>query len=68
HALTALPHDLTTAFDADSLEHLVLTTMSVADRPRSKLVLVKSLLGRHLFAFVWLPRDEVTTTRREAVG
>jgi glutamate dehydrogenase len=42
--------------------------MSVADRPRSKLVLVKSLLGRHLFAFVWLPRDEVSTGRREAIG
>jgi glutamate dehydrogenase len=68
HALTALPHDLTTAFDADSLEYLVLTSMSVADRPRSKLALVKSPLGRHLFAFVWLPRDEVATTRREAIG
>jgi glutamate dehydrogenase len=42
--------------------------MSVADRPRSKLVLVRSLLGRHLFAFVWLPRDEVSTGRREAIG
>jgi glutamate dehydrogenase len=68
HALTALPHDLTTAFDAASLENLVLTSMSVADRPRSKLVLVRSLLGRHLFAFVWLPRDEVSTGRREAIG
>ncbi|MDT8759436.1 NAD-glutamate dehydrogenase [Sphingomonas psychrotolerans] len=68
HALTALPHDLTTAFDAASLESLVLTSMSVADRPRSKLVLVRSLLGRHLFAFVWLPRDEVSTGRREAIG
>jgi glutamate dehydrogenase len=68
HALTALPHDLTTAFDADSLERLVLTSMSVADRPRTKLVLVRSQLGRHLFAFIWLPRDEVTTVRREAIG
>lgn len=68
HALTALPHDLTTAFDPDSLETLVLTAMSVADRPRSKLVLVRSLLGRHLFAFVWLPRDEISTGRREAIG
>ena len=59
---------LTTAFDPASLEHLVLTSMSVADRPRSKLVLVKSLLGRHLFAFVWLPRDEVSAGRREAIG
>ncbi|MEZ0242533.1 MAG: hypothetical protein ACAH11_04115, partial [Sphingomonas sp.] len=61
HALTALPHDLTTAFDKESLEQLVLTSMSVADRPRAKLVLVRSALGRHLFAFVWLPRDEVST-------
>ena len=68
HAMTALPHDLTTAFDSDALERLVLTAMSIADRPRSKLVLVRSPLGRHLFAFVWLPRDEITTTRREAVG
>jgi glutamate dehydrogenase len=68
HALTALPHDLTTAFDAASLEQLVLTSMSVADRPRAKLVLVRSALGRHLFAFVWLPRDEVSTGRRNAIG
>jgi glutamate dehydrogenase len=68
HALTALPHDLTTAFDPASLETLVLTSMSVADRPRPKLVLVRSLLGRHLFAFVWLPRDEVATDRRVAIG
>jgi glutamate dehydrogenase len=68
HALMALPHDLTTAFDAESLERLVLTTMSVADRPRPKLLLVRSLLGRHLFAFVWLPRDEVSPGRREAIG
>jgi glutamate dehydrogenase len=68
HALTALPHDLTTAFDPASLEALVLTSMSVADRPRSKLVLVPSPLRRHLFAFVWLPRDEVSTGRRVAIG
>ncbi|MDF7776806.1 NAD-glutamate dehydrogenase [Sphingomonas sp. AOB5] len=68
HALTALPHDLTTAFDTDSLEKLVLTSMSVADRPRAKLVLVPSPLKRHLFAFVWVPRDEVSTGRRNAIG
>lgn len=68
HSLTELPHDLTTAFDQDALETLVLTAMSIADRPRPKLVLVKSTLGRHLFGFVWLPRDELTTGRREAIG
>lgn len=68
HALNALPHDLTTAFDAGALEQLALTSMSVADRPRAKLVLVPSPLKRHLFAFVWLPRDEVSTGRRVAIG
>ncbi|MFN4356228.1 NAD-glutamate dehydrogenase [Sphingopyxis alaskensis] len=67
HALTALPHDLLIAFDAASLEELVLTSMSITDRPRPKLVMVRSALGRHLFAFVWLPRDEVSTGRRIAV-
>ncbi|PXA93419.1 glutamate dehydrogenase [Nostoc sp. 3335mG] len=68
HALTALPHDLTTAFEPAALEQLVLTAMSIADRPRAKLVLVGSPLKRHLFAFVWLPRDEVSTGRRTAIG
>ncbi|HMO75728.1 MAG TPA: NAD-glutamate dehydrogenase, partial [Sphingopyxis sp.] len=67
HALTALPHDLLIAFDAASLEELVLTSMSITDRPRPKLVTVRSALGRHLFAFVWLPRDEVSTGRRQAI-
>ena len=67
HALTALPHDLLIAFDSASLEALVLTSMSITDRPRPKLVTVQSALGRHLFAFVWLPRDEVSTGRRLAV-
>ncbi|UKK86140.1 NAD-glutamate dehydrogenase [Sphingopyxis sp. BSN-002] len=67
HALTALPHDLLIAFDTASLEDLVLTSMSITDRPRPKIVMVQSALGRHLFAFVWLPRDEVSTGRRLAV-
>ena len=68
HALTALPHDLVTAFDPASLEEVALTAMSLADRPRPKLVLVRSILGRHLFAFVWLPRDDLSTARRIAIG
>jgi len=32
------------------------------------MVLVRSMLGRHLFAFVWLPRDDVSTDRRLAIG
>ncbi|WP_267389379.1 NAD-glutamate dehydrogenase domain-containing protein [Sphingomonas sp. GC_Shp_3] len=68
HALASLPHDLATAFAFDALEELALTAMSLADRPRPKLVLVRSILGRHLFAFVWLPRDDLTTGRRVAIG
>ncbi|MES2337096.1 MAG: NAD-glutamate dehydrogenase domain-containing protein [Pseudomonadota bacterium] len=68
HALTALPHDLTTAFQPAELERLALTAMSLADRPRPKLELVRSALGRHIFAFVWLLRDDVTTARRLAIG
>jgi glutamate dehydrogenase len=68
HAMAALPHDLVTAVDAASVETLALTAMSLADRPRPKLVLLRSALGRHLFAFVWLPRDDLTTARRVAIG
>ncbi len=68
HALSALPHDLLIAFDGESLENVALTSMSLADRPRPKLVTVPSPLGRHLFAFVWLPRDELSTQRRLQIG
>ena len=68
HALNALPRDLTITFPPDALEHVALVAMSIADRPRPKLALVRSGLGRHLFAFVWLPRDELTTARRVAIG
>ena len=68
HALGALPHDVAVAFGPASLERLALTAMSLADRPRPALVLVQSALGRHLFGFVWLPREDVTTARRVAIG
>ncbi|MBP2277546.1 MULTISPECIES: NAD-glutamate dehydrogenase [Sphingomonas] len=68
HALAGLPHDLVIAFTPESLEDVALTAMSLADRPRPKLRLVRSVLGRHLFAFVWLPRDDLTTARRTAIG
>ncbi|WP_373488117.1 NAD-glutamate dehydrogenase domain-containing protein, partial [Blastomonas sp.] len=67
HALTTLPHDLLIAFSLDNLERVALTAMSLADRPRSKVVTVQSSLKRHLFAFAWLPRDEVSTERRKAI-
>jgi len=67
HALTVLPHDVAIGFDRVTLERLVLTFMSLADRPRPKLVLAAAPLDRHLYAFIWLPRDDVSTARRIAI-
>ena len=68
HAVSSLPHDLLIAFDDAAMEETALTAMSVTDRPRPKLLLVESGLGRHLFAFVWLPRDDLSTSRRREIG
>jgi glutamate dehydrogenase len=68
HALYELPHDLIIAFPSRALKQVALTAMSLADRPRPKLILIDDVLRRHLFAFVWLPREELTTSRREAIG
>lgn len=66
HALTALPHDLLISFGEDDLQRIATTMMSLIDRPRPKLALIPSPLMRHLFAFVWLPRDIMSTgTRRQ---
>jgi glutamate dehydrogenase len=68
HAFGALPHDLLISLRPEEVKKLVVTAMSLADRPRPTLVLLQSILKRHLFAFVWLPRDELTTRRRLAIG
>ncbi len=68
HVLHELPHDLIIAFPLHALTQVALTAMSLADRPRPKLVLIEEVLRRQLFAFVWLQRDELTTTRRDAIG
>ncbi len=67
HALTALPHDLLVSFKPADLERVTLTAMSLTDRPRPKLLAVRSALGRHLFVFVWLPRDEISTALRRSI-
>ncbi|QGN55384.1 NAD-glutamate dehydrogenase domain-containing protein [Novosphingobium sp. Gsoil 351] len=64
HALTALPHDLLIGFAEPDLARIATAMMSLVDRPRPKLALVKAPLARHLFAFVWLPRDVLSTTLR----
>lgn len=67
HALTALPHDLLVALKLDDLERVTLTAMSLTDRPRPKLIALRSPLGRHLYIFVWLPRDDVSTGIRKQI-
>jgi len=67
HALTALPHDLLISFADDDLERIATTMMSLVDRPRPRLELVPAMLRRHLYAFVWLPRDAQSTEVRERV-
>lgn len=64
HALTALPHDLLVGFAEHDLERVATAMMSLVDRPRPKLALVPAALMRHLFAFVWLPRDIMSTATR----
>jgi glutamate dehydrogenase len=67
HALTALPHDLLVSFKPADLERVTLAAMSLTDRPRPKLLAVRSALGRHLFVFVWLPRDDISTGLRRSI-
>ena len=68
HAVGSLPRDLLITIDYDSLRRLVMTAMSLADRPRPALLQVRSILKGQLFTFVWLPREELTTARRRAIA
>jgi glutamate dehydrogenase len=68
HALTSLPHDQLIGFNDADLERVALTMMSLIDRPRPRLALVGAPLERHLYAFVWLPRDRVSTTMRKRIA
>jgi glutamate dehydrogenase len=68
HVLTQLPHDLMVSFSDAEIERITTATMSLTDRPRPKLALVCSALERHLFAFVWVPRDIMSTATRLQVA
>jgi glutamate dehydrogenase len=68
HALSSLPRDLLVNLRPEAVKDLAATAISLADRPRPTLILVRSILKGHMFAFVWLPRDELTTRRRVAIG
>lgn len=64
HAFTSLPNDLLIAFDPAKVADLVTAKMALIDRPRPRIVMVRSTLERHVFAFVWLPRDQLSTEVR----
>jgi glutamate dehydrogenase len=68
HAVASLPRDLLITINHQSLRSLVMMAMSLADRPRPGLLQVRSVLKGQLFSFVWLPREELTTTRRTAIA
>jgi len=61
HALTTLPHDLVIGFAHADLTRVATAMMALADRPRPRAELVAAPLARHLFAFVWLPREALSS-------
>jgi len=64
HALSTLPHDLVIGFPEPDIARVATAMMSLGDRPRPRAELVEAPLARHLFAFVWLPRDMLSTAVR----
>jgi glutamate dehydrogenase len=67
HAFSVLPSDLLVTFRQEDIAHLATTMTSLVDRPRPRIILVQSPLGRHVFAFVWLPRDYLSTQLRHQI-
>ena len=67
HAFTSLPNDLLTAFDPERVADLVTAKMALIDRPRPRVIMVRATLERHVFAFVWLPRDHMSTDVRQQI-
>jgi glutamate dehydrogenase len=64
HALTVLPHDLIVSFAAEDVMRVATAMMALVDRPRPRATLVTAPLERHVFGFVWLPRDMLDTEAR----
>ncbi|HEY6965036.1 MAG TPA: NAD-glutamate dehydrogenase domain-containing protein, partial [Erythrobacter sp.] len=56
--------DLLTAFEPERVAQLVTAKMALIDRPRPRVITVPATLERHVFAFVWLPRDQLSTDVR----
>ena len=64
HVLGVLPHDLITSFTVENTMRVAMAMMALVDRPRPRVSLVTAPLERHAFAFVWLPRDMLSTDVR----
>jgi len=64
HAMSVLPHDLVIGFGAEDAARVAAAMMALADMPRPRLEIVTAPLQRHAFAFVWVPRDMVSTATR----
>ncbi|HZF45117.1 MAG TPA: NAD-glutamate dehydrogenase domain-containing protein, partial [Sphingomonadaceae bacterium] len=64
HAFATLPHDVVIGFSDEAVERVITTMMALTDRPRPRVAIVPAALERHLFAFVWFPRDMLTTSVR----
>ncbi|TCM18133.1 glutamate dehydrogenase [Novosphingobium sp. PhB165] len=67
HALTSLPHDLVLGLAEDDVERLATTMGGLVDRPRPRLIVTSAPLSRHLFAFVWITRDTLSTQMRKRI-
>lgn len=67
HVVTALPRDLLIGFSDADFARVITTMMALVERPRPRLVLVEAGLERHLFAFVWLPRDQIARDARRQI-
>jgi len=67
HALTSLPHDLVMGLGEADVERLAMTMTGLVDRPRPRLLITRSPLMRHIFAFVWLPRDMLSTQMQRRI-
>ena len=67
HALTAIPHDLLLGLERADIARLATAMMGLVDRPRPRIAMAAAPLQRHLFAFIWLPRDLLSTQVRQAI-
>ncbi|RKF22487.1 glutamate dehydrogenase [Altericroceibacterium spongiae] len=67
NALTKLPHDIIIGFSDEDIARVATLMMSLSDRPRPRLTLIAAPLQRHLFGFVWFPRDMLSTAMRQQI-